>query len=395
VLAGVLLGALFELPASALAQEKAMPEKTVKFGALLALSGPLAAAGRELREAVELATEDINRRGGIRSLGGARVEIAYGDSQAKPDVSNSETERLIAREGVLAITDMYPSATTLAATQAAERLKTPFFVSIAVADSITERGFRYVFQQVPRASDLAKFQADFLAFLEKSQGKKLSRIAILHEDGDYGQSVNVAATEFLKQHGREVVGSFSYPFRTTDVSTLIGRLKATRPDAVLQASYIGDSILISRTASRLGLKVPFIDAGGKAHHSYAEAAGTTGEGEYVLTLWNPDIPGASELNGRYRARTGIDMPGHAALLYQSILTLAAGVEQAGKADREALRDALVKINLPPGPNMVLPYQHMKFDGKGLIDGGGFLMTRLTNGQLVTLYPEKFAPRRPQ
>jgi hypothetical protein len=38
---------------------------------------------------------------------------------------------------------------------------------------------------------------------------------------------------------------------------------------------------------------------------------------------------------------------------------------------------------------------MKFDGKGLIDGGGFLMTRLTNGQLVTLYPEKFAPRRPQ
>jgi branched-chain amino acid transport system substrate-binding protein len=381
--------ALAAAPSVASAQDK-----TVKFGALLALSGPLAASGREIRDGVDLAVEDLNRRGGIRALGGAKVEVVYGDSQAKPDVANSETERLVNREGVLAIVDMYPSATTLAASQMAERLKTPYYATIAVADSVTERGFKYVFQQVPRAADLAKFQADFLAFLEKQGGKKLNRVAIVHEDGDYGQAVAAGAQVALKQQNREIVGTFSYPFRSTDVTTMMSRVKAANPDVVIQASYIGDSILISRTAARLGLKVPFIDGGGKAHESYASGIGATGEGEYVLTLWNSDIPGAEDLNARYKAKTGKNMPSHAALLYQSIVTLAGALEQAGRADRDALRDAMAKLDVGPGPDLILPYERIRFDDKGLISGGGFLMTRLTGGRFVTQFPEKFAPKAP-
>jgi branched-chain amino acid transport system substrate-binding protein len=375
------------LPSPAAAQEK-----TIKFGALLTLSGPLAAAGREIRDGIDLAVAELNARGGARGVG--RIEIAYGDSQAKPDVANSETERLVSQENVLAVIDMYPSVTTLSASQAAERLKTPFYAAIAVADNITERGFRHVFQQVPKAASLAQFQVDFLDYLGKVQGAKLGRVAIVHEDGDYGQSVSRNAAALLKQRGYEVTGTFSYTFRTADVSTMLTQVKVTNPQAILQASYIGDSILIARTASRLGLAAPFIDASGKAHDSYIKAVGKIGEGEFVLSLWNKDIAGGKALNDRYRAKTGKDMPSHAALLYQGIVVLKQAVELAGKADRDALRDALARIEIKPGDDLILPYSRIKFDEKGLISGGGFLMTQIVSDDFVTVFPEKFAAQKP-
>lgn len=369
--------------------------KTVKIGSLLSLSGPLAEAGREIKEGIELAVAEINEKGGIKSLGGARIEVAYGDSQAKPEVAASETERLISRDGVLAIIDMYPSVTTLSATQVAERMKTPFYVAISFADSITERGFKYVFEQEPKAASVGRFQIDFLDYLGKTSGKKAQNVAILHEDTDYGQSVARGAEATLKQRGYHILGKFSYPFRTTDVSTLLAKVKASKPDAIVQASYIGDSILIARTSERLGLNVPIIDASGKAHPSYVSAVRKTGEGEFVLNMWNKDIPGAKALNDRYRAKAGKDMTGHAALVYQAVLTIKEALERAGAADRQALRDALARIEIGPGPNLVLPYTSIKFNEQGLNVGGAFIMTQISNGDFVTVWPEKFASRKPQ
>jgi len=371
-------------------------DKIVKIGALLALSGPLAAAGKEIREAVDLAVEDINRSGGIRSIGGAKFEVSYGDSQARPDVANSEAERLISREGVLAVIDMYPSVTTLAASQVAERLKTPFYAAVSVADSTTERGLSYIFQQVPRSYSLVKFHLDVLDYFERIGKKKLTRVAIVHEDGDYGQSIAADAQAILKQHGYLVVGTFSYPFRTTDVSTMMARVKASNPQVVIQASYLGDSILISRAATRIGLTIPFIDAGGKGTQSYVDAVGKGGDGEFVLKLWNKDVsPSARILNDRYKEKTGKDMQHHPALLYQAVMVVRRALEEAGRADRDALKTALAKVDITPGPDLILPYERIRFNEKGLIREGGFLMTQIVNGEFVTIFPEKFSSGKPK
>jgi branched-chain amino acid transport system substrate-binding protein len=207
--------------------------------------------------------------------------------------------------------------------------------------------------------------------------------------------VSRGADAILKARGYQVVGTFSYPFRTTDVSTMLAQAKAANPQAIIQASYIGDSILISRTAARVGLLVPFIDASGKAHDSYIHAVGNIGEGEFVLSLWNKDIPGAKALDDRYRAKTGKSMPSHGALLYQGILVLKHATETAGKADRDALRDAIAKIEIGPGTELILPYQQIKFNEKGLIDGGGFIMTQIVNDEFVTVWPAKYASSKPK
>jgi branched-chain amino acid transport system substrate-binding protein len=195
---------IFSSNLQASAEEKGRP---IKIGVLLTLTGPLAKAGEEIRNVVEMAVKDVNATGGIKCLGGAPLLAVYGDSQAKPDIGVAETERLIERENVLAVIDMYPSVVTIAASAVAERLRTPFYAPVSFADIITERGFKYLFQQEPKADTVAENQVQFLSFLEKSVGKKLSRVGLIHEDTDYGQSLNKGEKKYLKERGYQIVAS--------------------------------------------------------------------------------------------------------------------------------------------------------------------------------------------
>ena len=118
----------------------------VKIGVVLSLSGVAANQGLQTKTGATIAMEEINSKGGIPALGGAKLVLLFADSQSKPDVGASETERLIQREGVPIMMGAYQSATTTVTTEVAERLKTPWLVTGSVADIITQRGFKYTFR---------------------------------------------------------------------------------------------------------------------------------------------------------------------------------------------------------------------------------------------------------
>ncbi len=113
-----------------------------RIGAVIPLTGPIASAGNKCKVTYEFAAKEINEGGGIKSLGGMKVKFIYGDTQSKPEVAIAETNRLIEQENVSVLTEYAQSFVTLAATQAAERLKTPYMVPISYADAITARGFK-------------------------------------------------------------------------------------------------------------------------------------------------------------------------------------------------------------------------------------------------------------
>jgi ABC-type branched-subunit amino acid transport system substrate-binding protein len=66
------------------------------------------------------------------------------------------------------------------------------------------------------------------------------------------------------------------------------------------------------------------------------------------------------------------------------------LEQSGKADRESLAQALRKIRIDPGPNLLLPYDYISFDERGVNKGGKFIFAQVQNQRWVTVYPEKYA-----
>src|SRR6201996_8861867 len=135
-LSALFIGLMMALTVPAGAQEP------IKIGVLLPFTGPLAKNGIENWEAMQIARDMINERGGIN---GRKVEYVQGDATT-PNAAISETERLITREGVKITTGSFASPIAIAVSQAAERNGAFHWETTGAAEIITRRGFKHTFQ---------------------------------------------------------------------------------------------------------------------------------------------------------------------------------------------------------------------------------------------------------
>jgi len=144
----------FLVNTAALAASAALPigargqAATVKIGVLHPVTGFLAYSGNLSRLGAELAIGEINARGGLKALGGAKIQTVLGDAQSKPEVGASEVEKMN-ENGVNAIVGAYASAICLATTQAAAKYGIPHVVDVGVADQIVQRGLKNTFRFGP------------------------------------------------------------------------------------------------------------------------------------------------------------------------------------------------------------------------------------------------------
>src|SRR5258707_14428023 len=140
-------------PAAAIAQQE------VKLGAVYPLSGPTAQVGIDGVAAIRADAEIVNegadlplvlaKNKGLPGLGGAKGVLVVVDHQGKPEVGQSETERLITQEKVQALIGAYFSSVTAAASQAAERAGVPFINADSTQPALTQRGLKYFFRTTP------------------------------------------------------------------------------------------------------------------------------------------------------------------------------------------------------------------------------------------------------
>ncbi len=157
--------------------------KTVKIGNIIPLSGPSASVGIQGKQAREMALEEINSSGGIKSLGGAKLELLFADSKSDPTTGVTEAERMINSEKVHLLTGCWNSAVTYPTTQVAERYGIPFIVPVSVRDTITERGFKYVFRIAAKDGWWAKDQFLFLDDMKKEFNVDVKKVAFVYENG--------------------------------------------------------------------------------------------------------------------------------------------------------------------------------------------------------------------
>ena len=125
-------------------------------GVLSPMTGPAARFGAIQQSTLALAVEDVNGAGGIRSLGGAKFRLIFGDTRGEADMGVTETERLITRERAHALIGAFQSGVGLPSSAVAERYEIPW-LNFGTVDRITQRGFRYVFR--PHANDTLKARA--------------------------------------------------------------------------------------------------------------------------------------------------------------------------------------------------------------------------------------------
>jgi branched-chain amino acid transport system substrate-binding protein len=184
--------------------------KEILIGSVHPITGPTAYDGLSIADGFLLALEHKNATGGIKSLGGAKMKVILMDTESKPKVGESATEKLI-RDGCVAIAGAYNSPVTMVTTQVAERGGIPFLVTISVADEILERGFKYTFRVQPDSTNMAELTCKYARDLSTKFNVPLKTIASLYISG-FGASIFNKTQKFASKYGFEVIGGVSYGF---------------------------------------------------------------------------------------------------------------------------------------------------------------------------------------
>jgi len=369
--------------------------KRINVGILFPLTGDLADKGLDCSRGIDLAVEEINASGGIRSLSGARLATVYGDTCGRPENGVKEAERLIRGTGVVALIGTYQSSVTKPATQLAERLETPFIVSISIADIITERGFRYTFRIQPKAQFYGRDQVLFLKDLRKLAGYRVERVALIHENTDFGTAAALSQKKALHDYGLDLAAEVSYVAEgVSDLTKEVAQVLASRPDAIIETTYLHDSILIRRALHKAGSRIPLVDtAGGTVSPEYIKELGQEAEGTLTSSEFSKFTNEGRKLNDRFRKRFGFDITGDSAYAYQSVWVLKDALERAASTNREDLRQALAETSLPRGPHMVLPSDRIHFDPWGQNESARLFIVQIQRGELVPVWPPEYAAAR--
>src|SRR5262245_720301 len=148
----------------------------LKVGILHPVTGPLAYSGQLSRLGAQIAVEEINAAGGIKSIG-AKIEPLYGDAQSKPDVGVAEVEKMN-EAGVSAIVGAYASASCLATCQAASKHTSPHAADVGVADQIVERGLKNTFRFGPGYKVISTAAMNYLHIMNKLAGNPAKTVMI-------------------------------------------------------------------------------------------------------------------------------------------------------------------------------------------------------------------------
>lgn len=365
-------------------------QTAVKVGVLAPLSGGSASDGAWLMKGHELAIEEINARGGIKSMNGAKLQLVVGDTQSKPETARSEAERLIEREKVSALTGAWASAVSAVVSQVAERAEVPFVITSAVADNLTEKNMKYVFRVSPKSKWAVEDVGRFLEVMA-ARGVTATKAAIVYEDGPYGQSVAANYKLMLAAKKIAVVADESFRSGVSDLSTQVSKMRAAGADVVFMAAYVNDSIVLFRAMAAQNFK-PLVIGYGQGHvQPSLLQSGKAVEGSFAVVEWMPDVKkdAARQFVTAFEAKYKAQPLTTSAQAYAATWAIAEALERSKSASPQAVRNGLAAIRTKTGPVTLLPSEEFAFDAAGQ-HAVANVVAQVVDGRFVTVWPPAVA-----
>lgn len=388
VLAGTAAGtAALAMPGVLRAQTK-----TVKIGILQPVTGALAYDGQQGQIGAEAAIKAINDAGGIKSMGGAKLEMVFGDARSTPEGGTAEVERMQA-EGVVGIVGGFASPICLAASQAAARYDLPYIVDVGVADSIVTRGLKNTFRFGPGFGMVTKTALANLAKLNDEAGKPAKTVVLVHEDGLFGSGLAKLMQAELPKLGFEILETIAHPTPARDMSNIALQIRSKSPDLVIPSSYYGEFALLARTMQQQRIKPKGIYAvlnGAASNYRFVKEFNEAAQFVMDCNHWHdPRKPVAEALRKQVEA-SGKFWTYNIPLNYSCVGLLADAIERAGSTDKAKVTEALAASTYA---GHIMPYGPTKFvDGQN--QGGAPVNTQVQGNDIKVIFPSDFADAKP-
>ena len=228
----------------------------VKIGLIAPMSGPWARQGDLMLKGANLAIDDINAKGGINSLGGAKLKLVVFDAGDSVEKAKSASQRMISQEpDLIGATGAWLSSFTLGVTEVTERAELPL-LTLSYSEVITGRGFKYVFQTSMTGGAQANSAVPALVKLaETATGKKPQTVALIQDNTAASVSVAKPMREGgLVKLGLKLVVDETFTPPLSDATPLIQKVRSSRPDLLLLLpTAIPDDKMILEKLTEFGL----------------------------------------------------------------------------------------------------------------------------------------------
>ncbi|WBX90399.1 ABC transporter substrate-binding protein [Achromobacter mucicolens] len=359
----------------------------IKVGVLHPVTGALAYSGQQCRLGALLAIEDINKAGGIKSLGGAPLQAVLGDAQSRPEAGSAEVEKMN-EAGVSAIVGAYASAICLATTQTAAKYNLPHVVDVGVADQIVERGLKNTFRFGPGYRACSERAILDLAALNDAAGKPAKTVMIVHEDSLFGTGTAALLSKSLPEHGFEVKEVVKHPNPTRDFNNIVLRMRSVNPDIVIPANYYNEYALLLRAMKQQKVQPKAIYSvlgGAASSYKFLKEFPDIANGIIDCNHWfNPKDARVAPLKARVEEK-GAYFSYEVFMTYTAMLLLADALERAKSADRAAIIEALASSTFQDN---LMPYGPTKFVN-GQNTGAQPLLTQVIGGDIKVIFPAEY------
>jgi len=315
----------------------------VKIGVNYELSGEVATYGTNTKNAIMMAFEEINSKGGV--LGGKKINPIVRDNASKKEEAMSVAAKLVNDDKVVALLGPATTGATLAASQIATDNKIPLLTTSATSPPVTiDPQTNKVRDHIFRVCFIDPTQAIVgVEFATKDLGAK--KAAILYDNSnEYSKGLyQVFKDEFTKSGG-QVVAEESFNSGDQDFRPALTRFRDAGADLIYIPAYYNEVGKIVSQARELGLKGPMLGADGWDSPKLAEFAGGAAnlKDTYFTNHYsaNDPDPKVQAFVKAYKAKYGSEPDAFVALGYDAAYLLADAINRAGKADPEAIRQAL-------------------------------------------------------
>ncbi len=322
-------------------------ESTIRVGVVAELTGDIPAVGASCRNAAEMAVQEVNAAGGLDIAGEKyKIELFIEDDSGKAEQSVAAVQKLITRQKVVAIIGPNASRDAIPASEIAEGAKTvlisPWSTNPKTTlDAKSGAPKKYVF----RAAFIDPFQGRVVARFAMDN-LRAKRAAVLY---DVASDYNKGIAEFFKETfvaGKgEIVAFETYTTGDKDFSAQLTKIKDANPEMIFLPNYYSEVPLQIQQAKRLGINVPFVGSDSWGSAELMKLCAGDCDGYYFTTHYAAD--NATAVAKRFIADFQAKYVGTpddvAALTYDSFGLLWQALKNAGKVDRQAVRDALAKI----------------------------------------------------
>ena len=372
---------------TALATMPAIAQETIKLGAPLALTGPLADAGAKSKQGYDICVAAVNAKGGVDVAGKKmKLELVEYDYQSETNRAVQIVQRLINVDKVPFLLSPYGSGDTKATAVVAERYGVPMVAAAAATKSVFDQNFQNLFGVLFPNSMITEAEVAYY----KKNVPSVKRVAVLALNSLFPKGIAADLVETAKANSLEVVFNQIYSPDTSDFSNVLTQIKALNPDWIYATGYTQDLILIRRQMADLGLNVKILTmTAGPSYPEFKENVKALAENVTTNSWWHQNanytdsyLFGSSQkYNEAFNARYKRDATYLEAAATVSCQTIAMAIEEAKSTSADAVRKVLHEktFNTFYGP--------INYGKSGHNSVNAALVMQIQNDKLLVLAPE--------